>query len=106
VRVNPTALSSRGLGLDDVRNAIANANVNQPKGNFDGRQQSYTIPAHDQLLSSAQYRPLVIAYLNGAPVKLEDVADVVDAPENLKEAAWMNHVPAVIVNIQRQPGAN
>jgi multidrug efflux pump len=106
VRVNPTALSSRGLATEDVRTAIANANVNQAKGNFDGKQQSYTIAANDQLVSSAQYRPLIIAYRNGSPVKLADVADVVDAPENLKQAAWMNQVPAVIVNIQRQPGAN
>ncbi len=106
VRVNPTALSSRGLSTEDVRTALAAANVNQPKGNFDGKQQSYTIAANDQLISSAQYRPLIIAYRNGSPVKLSDVADVVDGAENLKQAAWMNETPAVIVNIQRQPGAN
>jgi len=106
VQVSPTALSSRGLNLDDVRNAIAQANVNQAKGNFDGTKQSYTIMANDQLLSSDQYRDLIIAYRNGAPVKLSDVADVVDAAENLRQAAWMNRSAAVIVNIQRQPGAN
>ena len=82
------------------------ANVNQAKGNFDGPHQSYQIGANDQLLSSADYRPLIIAYRNGAPVKLTDVATVVDDVENIRQAAWMNETPAVIVNIQRQPGAN
>jgi multidrug efflux pump len=106
VQVNPTVLSSYGLTLEDVRTAIAQANVNQAKGNFDGPHQAYTIAANDQLLSSEQYRPLVIAYRNGGPVHLSDVANVVDDVENVKQAAWMNDVPAVIVNIQRQPGAN
>src|SRR5216117_4041933 len=106
VQANPTALSSLGLGLDDIRTAIAQANVNQAKGNFDGALQSYTIGANDQLLSSGDYRPLVIAYRNGAPVRVSDVADVTDDAENVKQAAWMNTVPAVILNIQRQPGAN
>jgi len=106
VRVNPTALSSYGLTMEDVRAVIAQSNVNQAKGAFDGARQSYTIWTNDQLLTSAQYRPLVIAYRNGAPVRLADVADVVDDAENLKQAAWMNTTPAVIVNIQRQPGAN
>jgi multidrug efflux pump len=82
------------------------ANVDQAKGNFDGRRQSYTIGANDQLLSSDEYRPLVVAYHNGAPVKLSDVADVTDDAENVREAAWANQTPAVIVNVQRQPGAN
>jgi multidrug efflux pump len=106
VRVNPTALSSYGLTMEDVRAVIAQSNVNQAKGAFDGARQSYTIWTNDQLLTSAQYRPLVVAYRNGAPVRLADVADVVDDAENLKQAAWMNTTPAVIVNIQRQPGAN
>src|SRR5882724_7903079 len=106
VQVNPAALASLGLNMEDVRTAIAQANVNQAKGNFDGKRQAYTIGANDQILSSDQYRPLVIVFRNGAPVKLSDVADVVDDAENVKEAAWMNDVPAVIVNIQRQPGAN
>jgi len=106
IRVNPTALSSMGLSTEQVRTAVTQANVNQAKGNFDGKQQSYTIAANDQLLTSAQYRSVILAYRNGAPVKLSDVADVVDAPENLSQAAWMNEVPAVILNIQRQPGAN
>src|SRR5262249_60234387 len=80
--------------------------VNQAKGSFDGARQSYTIGANDQLLSSAEYRPLVVAYRNGAPVRLGDVARVLDDAENVKQAAWMNEVPAVILNIQRQPGAN
>ena len=106
VQVNPTALSSYGLTMEDVRTVIAQSNVNQAKGNFDGPHQAYTIAANDQLLSSDQYRPLVIAYRNGAPVHLSDVATVIDNVENVKQAAWMNQVPAVIVNIQRQPGAN
>jgi len=106
VQVNPTALSSYGLTLEDVRTAISAANVNQAKGTFDGPRQSYTIGANDQLLSSEQYRPLVIAYRSGAPVRLSDVARVVDGAENVKQAAWMNTTPAVIMNIQRQPGAN
>ncbi len=106
VRVNPTALSSYGLTLEDVRAAIAASNVNQAKGSFDGPAQAYTIGANDQLLTSEDYRPLVVAYRNGAPVRLQDVAEVTDATENSRQAAWMNEVPAVIVNIQRQPGAN
>ncbi|HEV3029614.1 MAG TPA: efflux RND transporter permease subunit, partial [Planctomycetota bacterium] len=106
IQANPTALSSYGLTLEDLRSSVSLANVNQAKGNFDGKQQSYTIGANDQLLSSDQYRPLVVAYRNGAPVLLSDVASVVDSAENVKQAAWMDKVPAVIVNIQRQPGAN
>src|SRR5881392_2875424 len=106
VQANPSALAAYGLGLEDVRFAVAQANVNQAKGNFDGALQSYTIGANDQLLSSDDYRPLVIAYRNGAPVRVADVADVRDDAENVKQAAWMNTVPAVILNIQRQPGAN
>ena len=75
--------------------------MNQPKGFFDGRQQAYTIGANDQLLSSDDYRALVIAYQNGAPVRLSEVADVIDSAENVKQAAWMNTVPAVIVNVRR-----
>jgi len=106
VQVNPTALASYELGLEDVRSAIAAANVNQAKGTFDGQQRAFTIAANDQLLTSREYRPLIVAYRNGAPVHLSDVADVIDDAENVKQAAWMNDVPAVIVNIQRQPGAN
>ena len=106
VQVNPTALSSYGLTVEDVRAAIAQANVNQAKGSFDGPRELYAIAANDQLLSSEQYKPLVIAYRNNAPVRLSDVAAVVDSAENLRQAAWMNETPAVIMNIQRQPGAN
>ena len=106
VQVNPTALSSYGLGMEDVRTAIANSNVNQAKGAFDGPRQSYSIGANDQLLTSADYKPLIIAYKNGAPVHLSDVARVIDAAENAKQAAWMDTTPAGVVNIQRQPGAN
>jgi multidrug efflux pump len=106
IQANPAALSAYGLTLEDVRTAVAQANVNQAKGTFDGARQSYSIAANDQLLSSDQYRPLIIAYKNGAAVHLSDVASVIDDAENVKQAAWMNEVPAVILNIQRQPGAN
>jgi len=106
IQANPLTLASYGLNLEDVRSAIVAANVNQAKGNFDGAHQSYQIGATDQLLSSDDYRPLIVAYRNGAPVKLTDVASVLDDVENVRQAAWMNEAPAVIVNIQRQPGAN
>jgi multidrug efflux pump len=104
--VNPKALAANNLGLEDVRTAITAANVKKAKGSFDGPSRSYTIDANDQLRSAAEYRPIVIAYRNSAPILLSDVADVVDDAENLRLAAWMNDVPAVILNIQRQPGAN
>ena len=106
VQVNPTAMSSYGVTLEDVRTAITQSNVNQAKGTFDGARQSYSIGANDQLLSSEQYKPLVIAYKNGAPIHLSDIARVIDDAENVQQAAWMNETPAVILNIQRQPGAN
>jgi multidrug efflux pump len=106
IQANPAQLSSYGMNLEDVRTALVAANVNQAKGNFDGQHQSYQIGANDQLLSSSDYAGLVIAYKNGAPIKLTDVATVEDSVENIRQAAWMNQVPAVIVNIQRQPGAN
>ncbi len=106
IQANPTALSSYGINLDDVRTALQQASVNQAKGNFDGPRQAYEINANDQLLSSKDYRSLVIAYRNGAPVVLSDVAHVIDDVENSKLAAWMDDTPAVIVNVQRQPGAN
>jgi multidrug efflux pump len=106
VQANPKALASYGLGLEDLRTAIAAANVNQAKGTFDGPRRAYTIAANDQLMSSAEYRPLIVTYRNNAPVHLSDVADVIDDAENVRQAAWMNDVPAVILNIQRQPGAN
>jgi multidrug efflux pump len=106
IQANPSQLASYGLTLGDVRTAVGQSNVNQAKGSFDGLRQAYAIGANDQLLTSDQYRPLVIAYKNGAPIQLSDVAMVVDGVENAKQAAWMNQVPAVILNIQRQPGAN
>ncbi len=106
IRVNPVALSSLGLNLEDIRTTIAQANVNQAKGSFDGPRQAHTIWANDQLLSGDQYKPLVVTYRNGAPILLSDLAEVVDDVENVRQAAWMNTAPAVIVNIQRQPGAN
>jgi multidrug efflux pump len=106
IQANPTALASYGLSLEDLRAALAQANVDQAKGVIDGARQSYTIGANDQLFSSEQYKPIVVAYRNGAPVRLSDVANVIDGTENNRLAAWMNLTPAVIVNIQRQPGAN
>jgi multidrug efflux pump len=106
IQVNPTALSSAGLTMEDIRSAISLSNVNQAKGTFNGSQRAYIIGANDQMLSSDQYRQLIVAYKNGAAIHLSDIADVVDSAENVKLAAWMNTEPAVIVNIQRQPGAN
>src|SRR3954464_11354070 len=106
VQANPTALASYGLSLEDIRTALAAANVNQAKGTLDGPRQSFTIGANDQLNSSAQYNNVVVAYKDGAPVRLSDIATAVDSAENIKQAAWMNTTPAVIVNIQRQPGSN
>ena len=106
IQANPNALAAYGLTLDDVHTTISNANVNQAKGNFDGAHQSYTINSNDQLLTSEAYHPVIITYKNGAPVRLSDVAKVIDDAQNVKQAAWYNHTPAVIINIQRQPGAN
>jgi multidrug efflux pump len=106
IQANPTALSSYGINLEDVRTALQQTSVNQAKGNFDGPQQSYQIDANDQILSSKDYKPIIVAYRNGAPVLLSDVANVIDGAENVKQAAWMNDAPAVILNIRRQPGAN
>jgi len=106
VQADPTALAANGLSLEDLRAVLSQANVNQAKGNLEGPRQSFTIGANDQLVSGQEYRSVVIAYRNGAPVRLSDVAEVVDGVENVKQAAWMNDKPAVIVNIQRQPGAN
>jgi multidrug efflux pump len=106
VQVNPIALTSLKLSMEDVRNLLVAANVNQAKGSFDGPSQAHIIGANDQLLSSADYKPLILAYNNGNTVRLSDIANVIDDAENVEEAAWMNSDPAVIVNIQRQPGAN
>jgi multidrug efflux pump len=106
IQANPTALAAYGLSMESLRTALVDTSVNQAKGNFDGPHQDYTINANDQLATSADYRGVVVAYSNGAPVLLSDVATVVDAVENKNQAAWMNQTPAVILNIQRQPGAN
>ncbi len=106
IQANPTALASYGLNIDDVRTAITNANTNQAKGSFDGPMRASTIDANDQLKTADEYKNLVLAYRNGAPIRLSDVADMVDGAENTKLAAWANKTPAIILNIQRQPGAN
>ncbi|MDR3515464.1 MAG: MdtB/MuxB family multidrug efflux RND transporter permease subunit [Azospirillaceae bacterium] len=106
IQANLRALASYGLNIDDLRTTIANANVNIPKGQFDGPAQSATINANDQLKSAAEYQNIVVAYKNGAPVRLSDVASIVDGSENAKLAAWSDTTPAVIVNVQRQPSAN
>ena len=106
VRVNPVALSSYGINLEDVRTALQQTSLDLAKGNFDGPQQDYQIASNDQLLTSKDFNKVIVAYHNGAPVQLSDVAEVDDDVENTRQAAWMNETPAVIVNIQRQPGAN
>ncbi len=106
IQANPTALSSYGIDLEDLRAALAQASVNAAKGNFDGPRQNYQIDANDQLVTSDDYRKVVVAYRNGAPVMLPDVAGIVNGVENNNLSAWMNQTPAVIVNVQRQPGAN
>ena len=106
IQANPMALASYNLSLEDVRTALSLANVDQAKGNIDSSRQAFTIAANDQLLAADVYKPVVVAYRNGAPVRLSDVANVVDGTENVRLAAWMNDKRAVIVNIQRQPGAN
>jgi multidrug efflux pump len=106
VQVDPTVIAGLGLSLEDVRAAVIASNVNQPKGNLDGLRQSYMIAADDQLTQASAYRPLVIAYKNGAPVRLTDVATVSDGVENAALAGWANGKRAVILNVQRQPGAN
>ncbi len=106
IQANPTALAAYGLSLEDIRTAMGQANVNLAKGNIETNRQAFTIGANDQLMASVDYRPIIIAYRNGAPVRLTDVATVIDGAENVRQAAWMNTTPAVILNIQRQPGAN
>jgi multidrug efflux pump len=106
VQANPMALGAYGLTLEDLRTVITQANINQAKGDFDGSLQASTIETNDQLMSSSDYRDVVVTYQHGAPVRLSDVADVIDSAENVKQAAWMNAEPAIIVNVQRQPGAN
>jgi hydrophobe/amphiphile efflux-1 (HAE1) family protein len=106
VRIDPATIASFGLGLEDVRNALMANNVNAPKGSFDGPRQNYTINANDQILSAAEYRPVIVAYRNGSPVRLGDIGEVVDNVENVRLAGWVGDQPSVILDIQRQPGAN
>jgi len=106
IRVNPTTLAGYGLSLEDIRTAMGSANVDQAKGTFESDRQAFTVGANDQILQSSGYRPIIIAYRHGAPVRLQDVAEVLDDVENNRQAAWMNEKQAVIVNVQRQPGAN
>jgi len=106
VQVNPTQLAAYGLNLEDVRTVLTTASLDTAKGSFDGPAQSYQIGANDQISTSGDYKQLILAYRNGAPIMLTDVARVVDGTENGELSAWMNKTPAVIVNIQRQPGAN
>jgi multidrug efflux pump len=106
IQVNPKALAAYNLSLDDVRTSIANANTNQAKGSFDGPTRASTIDANDQLKSADEYRRLIIAYRNGAPIRVQDIADTVDGAENVRLAAWANDTPAIVLNVQRQPGTN
>ncbi|MDX9874810.1 MAG: multidrug efflux RND transporter permease subunit [Spongiibacteraceae bacterium] len=106
VKVNTAALAAYGIGLDEVRQAIAATNVNQPKGNFDGPFQQVMLDANDQLRSAEEYRSLILTWQDGAPLRLGDVAEIIEGPENRFLAAWSDRAPAVLINIQRQPGAN
>ena len=106
VQADPRKLAAYGLNIDDLRTTLANANVNAPKGSFDGSARAYSVNANDQLRSAKEYDSLIVAYKNGAAVRLTDVATVIDGTENNKLGAWMNTTPAIILNIQRQPGAN
>jgi len=106
VLINPSALAALGLNLDDLRTTIGVANQNGPKGTFDGPTRAYTINANDQLMSAAEYGSVIIAYRNGAAVRLSDVATLVAGAENTKLGGWMNTTPALLINVQRQPAAN
>ncbi len=106
IQANIQALAAYGLNIDDLRTTVSNANSNAPKGSFDGAARSYTINSNDQLQTPDAYRNLIIAYKNGSPVRLSDVATVVESAENTKLSSWMNTTPAILLNVQRQPGAN
>ena len=106
VRINPAAAAGQGLSMEDIRTALIQNNVNAPKGSFDGKRQAYAINANDQIFSAAEYRDVIVAYKNGSPVRLGDVGEVVDNVENVRMAGWVGQTPSVIVDIQRQPGAN
>ena len=106
VQADLARLAAYGISMEDLRTAIANANVSGPKGALDGAQQAYTIAANDQITTADAYRPIIIAYRNGSPVTIGDVAQIVDGLENDRTGGWYNGTPAVIIDIQRQPGAN
>src|ERR1700728_581322 len=106
IRADIRKLAAYGLNIDDLRTTLGNANINTPKGNFDGSMRAYTINANDQIRNASDYSSLIVAYKNGSPVRLSDVGDVIDGAQNDKLGAWMNETPAIILNIQRQPGAN
>ena len=106
IQANPAMLASYGMNIEDIRSAIGSANVNQAKGSFDGPSRAYTIDVNDQLRSAEDYKAIIVAYRKNSPVRLQDVADVLEDAENLRQAAWVNQEPAIILNIQRQPGAN
>ena len=106
VRVDPAAIANLGLGMEDVRTALTVNNINEPKGSFDGTHQSYAIGANDQIFSAADYAKVIVAYKNGAPVRLGDIGQVIDNVENSRLGSWVDGRPAVILDIQRQPGAN
>jgi multidrug efflux pump len=106
IRADIRKLAAYGLNIDDLRTTLGNANINTPKGNFDGSMRAYTINANDQIRNASDYKQLIVAYKNGSPVRLGDIGDVIDGAQNDKLGAWMNEVPAIILNIQRQPGAN
>src|SRR6185369_9418636 len=102
VRVNPAAIASLGLSLEDVRTALIQSSVNAPKGSFDGARQSYAINANDQIFTAADYRNVIIAYRNGSPIRVADLGEAVDNVENVRMAGWVGNKPAVLVDIQRQ----
>ena len=106
IRLNPALLAAMGVSLEDVRSAIASSNLNMPKGSFDGQRQAFAIQTNDQITSAAGFRPMVIAYRNGAPIRVSDVGDVIDHVENNRQGAWVGAKPSVVVDVQRQPGAN
>src|SRR6516165_5245905 len=106
VQADIRKLAAYGLNIDDLRTTLTNANTNTPKGNFDGSMRAYTINANDQIRDPSDYKSLIIAYRNGSPVRLSDIGNVIDGAQNDKLGAWMNETPAIIMNIQRQPGAN
>ncbi len=106
IRLNPASLAGLGLSLEDVRTAIVASNINMPKGSFDGQRQSFAIQTNDQISSAAGFRPMIIAYRNGAPIRVSDVGDVIDHVENNRQGAWVGAKPSVVLDVQRQPGAN